>query len=204
MRIIAGHLRSRKLKSVPGLAVRPTPDRLREALFNVLTPRIAGVRFLDAYAGSGAVGIEAVSRGAKHAILIERSAQAIGVIRENVEALGIGDAVTVVRGSAPLLLRNYPAEIAFLDPPYDALKEYEQTLLALAGTACQLVIAQHASRVTLAETYGELRKTRVLRQGDNALTFYMPHAPETDASDGKQEMDVHDVGASGAGFDEIA
>ncbi|MBV9227634.1 MAG: RsmD family RNA methyltransferase, partial [Acidobacteriaceae bacterium] len=73
MRVIAGTLRSRPLKSVPGLAVRPTPGRLREALFNVLAPRIEGATFIDAYAGSGAVGIEAVSRGAGRVILIERS-----------------------------------------------------------------------------------------------------------------------------------
>src|SRR5919202_1190249 len=100
MRVIAGTLRSRQLKSVPGLAVRPTPDRLREALFNVLAPRIEGAIFMDAYAGSGAVGIEAVSRGARHVILIERNPQALAVIRENLRTLAIQSAVTVVRGKA--------------------------------------------------------------------------------------------------------
>lgn len=173
MRIIAGEYRSRKLKSVPGLDVRPTPDRLREALFNVLTPRIDGSVFLDAYAGSGAVGIEALSRGAKRAILIERKSAAIEVIRENVASLGIGrEAVSVVRGQASLLLANFPADIAFIDPPYELEAEYTASLNVLAGTPCELAIAQHTSRLTLAEEFGRLRKTRVLKQGENSLSFY--------------------------------
>lgn len=172
MRVIAGQFRSRKLKSVPGLAVRPTPDRLREALFNVLAPRIPGTVFLDAYAGSGAVGIEALSRGAKRVILIERKAAAIAVIRENVASLAIANEVSVVRGSAAIVLPNYSADIAFIDPPYEQVNEYAGAMLALAGTECGLVIAQHASRASLEERYGALVKTRVLKQGDNSLSFY--------------------------------
>jgi 16S rRNA (guanine(966)-N(2))-methyltransferase RsmD len=172
MRVIAGEYRSRKLKSVPGLDVRPTPDRLREALFNVLAPRIAGSVFLDAYAGSGAVGIEALSRGASRVILIERKHSAIEVIRENLASLGVGRDISVVRGQASVLLANYPADIAFLDPPYELEAEYTDSLHALAGTPCELAIAQHASRLTLAEEYGRLHKTRVLKQGDNSLSFY--------------------------------
>lgn len=172
MRVIAGTLRSRPLKSVPGLAVRPTPDRLREALFNVLAPRIEGATFIDAYAGSGAVGIEAVSRGAGRVILIERSPQALAVIHENLRSLAIESSVTIVRGKASQLLPNYGADIVFFDPPYDQIKEYADSLLAISGTDCPLAIAQHASRLTLDEQYGPLRKTRVLRQGDNSLSFY--------------------------------
>jgi 16S rRNA (guanine(966)-N(2))-methyltransferase RsmD len=172
MRVIAGQFRSRKLKTVPGLVVRPTPDRLREALFNVLAPRLPGVSFLDAYAGTGAVGIEALSRGAKHAVLIERNAQAVQVIRENLSALGLQDQATVVRGSAAVLLANYPSDIAFLDPPYDRVNEYADSLNAIANTQVQLVVAQHPSRMILDEQYGQLQKVRVLRQGDNSLSFY--------------------------------
>lgn len=172
MRVIAGTLRSRRLKSVPGLAVRPTPDRLREALFNVLAPRIEGAVFVDAYAGSGAVGIEAISRGASRIILIERNPQALAVIRENLNSLGIESQATVVRGKAPLLLLNYGADIVFLDPPYDQVKEYADSLLAISQTNCPLAIAQHASNLTLESHYGRLQKTRVLRQGDNSLSFY--------------------------------
>jgi len=173
MRIIAGEYRSRKLKSVPGLEVRPTPDRLREALFNVLTPRIAGSVFVDAYAGSGAVGLEALSRGAKRVVLIERKQASIEIIRENLEALGVGKgAVSVVRGQAGLLLANFPADIVFVDPPYELVAEYALALNAVATTPCDLAIAQHPSRMTLEDEYGRLHKTRVLKQGDNSLSFY--------------------------------
>jgi 16S rRNA (guanine(966)-N(2))-methyltransferase RsmD len=173
LRIIAGEYRSRKLKSVPGLDVRPTPDRLREALFNVLAPRIGGTVFLDGYAGSGAVGIEALSRGAKRVILIERKIAAIEVIRENLAALNINkEAASVVSGQASVLLANFASDIAFIDPPYELEAEYTASLNALARTPCELAIAQHASRVTLADEYGRLRKTRVLKQGDNSLSFY--------------------------------
>lgn len=177
MRIIAGQFRRRQIKSVPGLAVRPTPDRLREALFNVLAFRIKGKVFLDAYAGTGAVGIEALSRGAKHVVLMERSAKALVTIRENLAALKIEDKVSIVRGSASVLLENYPCDIAFIDPPYGELNEYPSSLMALARTRCELAIAQHASRVTMQESYGLLRKTRALRQGENSLSFYEPDQP---------------------------
>src|SRR5712691_11912347 len=97
MRVVGGEFRSRRLKTLPGLALRPTPDRLREALFNVLAPRIEGAAFLDAYAGSGAVGIEALSRGAAHAIFVEKHFAAVRMIRENLAALRIEDRATIVQ-----------------------------------------------------------------------------------------------------------
>ncbi len=172
MRIIAGRFRSRVLKTVAGLAVRPTPDRLREAMFNVLGLEVEGRAFLDAYAGSGAVGFEALSRGARHVILIEKSPAALAVIRENVQSLGVGEEVSVLRGSAARLLGTVTAEIAFVDPPYEQVNQYESSLLALSETACELAIAQHPSRLTLEESYGQLQRDRVLRQGDNSLSFY--------------------------------
>lgn len=172
MRIIAGRFRSRLLRTVPGLAVRPTPDRLREAMFNVLGTEVEGRSFLDAYAGSGAVGLEALSRGARHVILMEKSPAALAVIRENVGALGVQSDVTVLRGSAIRLIGTLTADIAFIDPPYEQVNHYDSSLLALSGTACELAIAQHPSRLTLEEAYGNLRHQRVLRQGDNSLSFY--------------------------------
>lgn len=160
------------------MAVRPTPDRLREALFNVLAPRMEGCVFLDAYAGTGAVGIEALSRGAKRVILIERNAQALAAIRENVRSLEIGDDVMVIRGNAAILLGNYGADIAFLDPPYEQTQAYAECLMALSGADCKLAIVQHASRFSLEEVYGNLRRTRILRQGDNSLSFYEPSTRE--------------------------
>ena len=172
MRIIAGRFRSRKLNSVPGAAVRPTPDRLRETLFNILAPEIESSTFLDAYAGSGAVGLEALSRGAKHVVLIERSDAAIAVIRENVRALQVMNEVTLIRGKASGLLLKYPADLVFVDPPYELTGEYAASMEILSGTACRLVIAQHPSRLQLPDCYGRLSKKRVLRQGDNSLSFY--------------------------------
>ena len=174
MRVIAGRFRSRKLRSVPGLAVRPTPDRLRESLFSILAPRIEGAAFVDAYAGSGAVGIEALSRGAKQVFLIERNAQALATIRENLDSLQITSEVTVLRGSASALLAENRADIVFLDPPYDKVNEYLAALQVLSQVGCPYVIAQHTSRLTLDDAYGKLTKTRVIKQGDNSLSFFEP------------------------------
>src|SRR5271169_6237061 len=124
MRVIAGEFRSRRLKSIPGLATRPTPDRLREALFDILGLRVEGAVFLDAYAGTGAVGIEAISRGAARAIFIERSGAAERVLRENLASLGIEDRALVALGAAASLIPRYKAGIVFLDPPYDHEGEY--------------------------------------------------------------------------------
>jgi 16S rRNA (guanine966-N2)-methyltransferase len=172
MRVIGGQFRSRRLKSVPGIDVRPTPDRLRETLFNVLAPEIEGVVFLDAYAGSGSVAIEALSRGALRAILIERSQAALAVIRENLQSLGIGAEATVIRGNAITQLARHPADIVFIDPPYNQDRDYKAVLEALASTTCSLAIAQHESGLVLPDTVGKFRKTRVLRQGSNALSFF--------------------------------
>lgn len=172
MRVIAGEFRSRRLKAVPGFDTRPTPDRLREALFNVLQSRIEGCVFLDAYAGTGAVGIEAVSRGAAQAILIEKSRGAMEIIEENVKSLGIEAKCRVLRGSAQLLLPRHPADIVFLDPPYDHPKEYEICLQILGDTAPSLVVVQHHPKQLLPESPGAITRYRTLTQGDNALSFY--------------------------------
>ena len=174
MRVIAGDLRSRRLKSIPGLDVRPTPDRLREALFNVLSAKIAGSVFLDAYAGTGAVGIEALSRGAARAIFIEKNRIAVSVIRENLASLQLTGRSQVISGSAERMLPKYPADICFLDPPYQLDAEYSSALGALGADPPRLVIAQHASRFTLHSQYGTLVRYRVLRHGDNSLSFFAP------------------------------
>src|SRR5437016_13102318 len=118
MRVIGGEFRSRRLKSIPGMATRPTPDRLRETLFNTLTPRIEGATFVDAYAGTGAVGIEALSRGASHAYFLERNRIALEVIRENLASLGLESRATVLTGPALLTLARQRADIVLVDPPY--------------------------------------------------------------------------------------
>lgn len=172
MRVIAGEFRSRRLKSIPGAATRPTPDRLRETLFDILQGRIHGATFLDGYAGTGAVGIEAVSRGAAHAYFLERGRVALEAIRKNVASLALEARATVVAGPVLLTLPKYDAQIVFLDPPYEQLREYRAALEILTENPPELTVVQHSVRLSLGESYGALRRTRLVRQGDNALSFY--------------------------------
>ncbi|MFP5237598.1 MAG: 16S rRNA (guanine(966)-N(2))-methyltransferase RsmD [Acidobacteriota bacterium] len=181
MRVIAGSLRSRSLQAPPGLDTRPTSDRLRETLFNVLAPRIQGAVFLDLYAGSGAVGIEAVSRGAARVVLVERAPSALKILRANLERLGLKRECEVHAGTVAAFLRRpsaAPFDIIFLDPPYDAESEYASTLERIGGEAVALlapdavVIAEHRRKDKLADACGALVRTRLLQQGDAALSFY--------------------------------
>lgn len=184
MRIIAGTFRSRTLEAPPGLATRPTSDRLRETLFNVLAPRIEGASFLDLYAGSGAVGIEALSRSAGQVTCVERAPAALKVMRANLTRLGVSAGFDVQPGSVGAYLRKALKaaergfDVVFLDPPYDAAEEYAGTLGLLGGAAAGLlaegavVIAEHRRKEKLEEIYGALKRTRLLEQGDAALSFY--------------------------------
>lgn len=175
MRVIAGEFRSRFLKSVPGLGVRPTPDKMREALFSILAPHIEGAVFADLYAGTGAVGIEALSRGAERTIFVEQSKSAVAIIRANLKSLDVELRARIWQGRAATVIPKMgPADIAFLDPPYPQEHEYERALMALADEPPMLVIAQHASRFALKDEYGILKRGRVLKQGDNSLSFFSP------------------------------
>jgi 16S rRNA (guanine966-N2)-methyltransferase len=172
MRVIAGEFRSRRLKSIPGVATRPTPDRLRETLFDILQTRIEGATFLDAYAGTGAVGIEALSRGARHAFFVEKNRTAVEAIRENLASLQVGPRASVIAGPVLLSLKRCAAELVFLDPPYEMEREYTAAMELLAEGSPELVVVQHSVRHSLAESYGALERTRVVKQGDNALSFF--------------------------------
>jgi len=172
MRVIGGEFRSRRLKSLPGLETRPTPDRLRETLFNVLAPRLADCLFMDVYAGTGAVGIEALSRGARRCIFIEKNRAAVEVIRENLATLGLERRAEVSTSKAVTVIERTHADIAFLDPPYELAKEYEISMAALDQSETPLVIVQHSARLKLAEDYGHLHRYREIKQGDNCLSFY--------------------------------
>jgi 16S rRNA (guanine(966)-N(2))-methyltransferase RsmD len=174
MRIIAGEFRSRRLKTLPGMELRPTSDRLRETLFNVLGDTVRGAIFVDCYAGSGAVGLEAVSRGAASVVFLEQSKAAARVLEENVAALGVQARTRVVEGPVDRGLRKLAAEglqlgVIFLDPPYAAREEYITSLLALSNSPA-LIVAEHASRTELAIPPA-LTRVRLLRQGDSALSF---------------------------------
>ena len=174
MRVIGGEFRSRRIRSLRGLDVRPTPDRLREALFNVLAARLPGCVFVDAYAGTGAVGIEALSRGAAQVIFIEWKRSAVERIRENLRSLGITSHYEIHCARAATALERLRGDIVFLDPPYELASEYERSLGVLGRSAPPLVVVQHDRRQAPAERYGALKRTRTLRQGDNCLSFYEP------------------------------
>jgi 16S rRNA (guanine966-N2)-methyltransferase len=172
MRVIAGEFRSRRLKSLPGFNTRPTPDRMRETLFNVLASQIADCVFMDIYAGTGAVGIEALSRGARRAIFIEKNRAAVDVIRENLATLGLRNRAEVFTSKAATVLERTHADIAFIDPPYELSKEYEVSMAALDHAEAGLVIVQHSSHFKPQEEYGRLERYRAIKQGDNTLSFY--------------------------------
>jgi 16S rRNA (guanine(966)-N(2))-methyltransferase RsmD len=185
MRVIAGAYRRRVLRTVPGLEIRPTSDRLRETLFNVLCAgnpdALAGSIWIDLYAGTGSVGIEALSRGAQMVHFVEASNAAAEVIAANLKSLGIASGFRIIKTDAGKALR--PMETAgtvvdfvFLDPPYSMNDEYTKTLAALAKSKILrkggLVIAEHAKRFDPGEVFGELQRFRTLVQGDATLSFY--------------------------------
>jgi 16S rRNA (guanine966-N2)-methyltransferase len=180
MRVIAGIYKGRRLKTLEGMRVRPTSDRLRETLFNVLAPRIEGANFADICAGSGAVGIEALSRGAENVAFIESSRKAVTVIGENLRHCDIKDGVRVINRDAITALkylasREVKFDIIYFDPPYDSdihspvLWQIEKHgLLAENG----IVIVEHRRQTLLTPNYDNLRPYREIVQGDSCLTFY--------------------------------
>jgi 16S rRNA (guanine966-N2)-methyltransferase len=181
MRVIAGKFRSRTLRSLKGRELRPTSDRLRETLFNILGPTMQGAVFIDLYAGTGAVGIEALSRGARSAYFVEHHAPAVALIRQNLDSLGIGKeaeilGVDALRGLERLEACHVHADFIFLDPPYAADEEYEKVLAYLGESPLLApggrIIAEHLKKRALPERAGELELTRVVAQGDAALSFY--------------------------------
>src|SRR5487761_2797460 len=156
MRVIGGEFRSRKINSLPGMDVRPTPDRMRETLFNIIAAEVPGATFLDAYAGTGAVGIEALSRGAAHVTFLEKHKAAVELIRANLKSLGALAHATVIVGPALRELGRLRADIVFLDPPYPLEKEYAAGLEAAGRLGPKLVIAQHPARFDPGERFGAL------------------------------------------------
>jgi 16S rRNA (guanine966-N2)-methyltransferase len=184
MRVIAGKFRSRPLRSLRGLDIRPTSDRLRETLFNVLTAgnpqALEGSVWLDLFAGTGAVGIEALSRGAAMVYFVERSPRASELIKANLASLGIKQGFRILALETSLAIAKLDhegirANIVFLDPPYGFENSYRTTLEALAKSklAAQAeVIAEHEERFDPGGRFAALERTRKLEQGDAALSFY--------------------------------
>jgi len=181
MRVVGGTYRSRALKSLRGRALRPTSARLRETLFDILGPTVEGSVFVDVYAGTGAVGIEALSRGARQAIFIENHAAAVKLIRSNLNSLRMASKADILtmdalRGLELLSSRRLHAQFFFLDPPYADEEEYERVLDFLDRspmlTPGGRVIVEHPKRRALPDYLESLERVRVVGQGDAALSFY--------------------------------
>ncbi len=192
MRIIAGTLKGRRLEPPAWEGLRPTSDKLRETLFNVLAPRISGARVLDGYAGTGAVGLEALSRGASHVTFVERDRRAQQLITRNIARCGIADGYVII-GSTVLqaieTLHGEPSfDVVLLDPPYAGLRaasgpgmtsseissDIHDVLQAVGAIvkADGVVVLEHASKRPAPDAAGPLVRTRELASGDSALTFY--------------------------------
>ncbi|HZQ68064.1 MAG TPA: 16S rRNA (guanine(966)-N(2))-methyltransferase RsmD [Terriglobales bacterium] len=185
MRVIAGTYRSRPLHSLRGMDIRPTSDRLRETLFDVLCAgdpsSLEGTVWLDLFAGTGAVGIEALSRGAAMVYLVDSSVKAAELVRENLAGLGIASGFQVMKLEASRAIdrlekQGLAVDYIFLDPPYRMEDVYSQTLYGLAESTllkpAGLVIVEHQKRFDPGEKFGALKRFRVLEQGDAALSFY--------------------------------
>ncbi|HSE20011.1 MAG TPA: 16S rRNA (guanine(966)-N(2))-methyltransferase RsmD [Pyrinomonadaceae bacterium] len=187
MRVIAGAFKGRTLKSPPSMQVRPTSDRLRETLFNVIAPRVAGTRFLDLCAGTGAIGIEALSRGAAHSTFVDRSRKSCELIEANIALCRIPDEQAEIYNSdAADFLKQAVSwkmatwDIVFYDPPY---KDNPIPLLELIAIHQPellgndaIVIVEHHHKLELPDVVGKLKKTRVLKQGDSSLSFFTEQA----------------------------
>jgi 16S rRNA (guanine(966)-N(2))-methyltransferase RsmD len=193
MRVIAGTYRSRRLQTLRGMAMRPTSDRTRETLFNILSADVRDAVFVDLFAGSGAVGIEALSRGARRAIFVEHFPAAVRLLRANLESLGIAVAgakgqsfagaaeiiaADAIEGLEQLAARGVKADIIFADPPYADAPAYAELLDWLGD--CDLlaaggrVVFEHSRRLALPAVAGMLERARLVEQGDTALSFYLP------------------------------
>jgi 16S rRNA (guanine(966)-N(2))-methyltransferase RsmD len=171
----------RRLKTVPGDATRPTGGRVRQTLFDILAPLLPGCRFLDAFAGNGGVGLEALSRGAAKVVLVESHAAAVEAIRHNARALAAGGGEVHVhrqdaRKALPALAeRGFRFDVVYLDPPYAS--DLYEPLLSLVGRGTLLddgglVVAEHFHKRALPERIGGLARTRRVRVGDHCLSFY--------------------------------
>ena len=180
MRVIAGKYRGRQLKGPDGLEMRPTGDRLKESLFSILEPYIRDAVLLDAFSGTGAIGIEALSRGARQVVFIETTAMGCRLIRRNLELCGIAGGSRIIKEDVFGALRalgrkGFQADIVFFDPPYD-FKPYKDLLDIVFSrsllTASARVIIEHRRTSMLPEEGKGYQRVRLVRQGDQCLSFY--------------------------------
>ena len=188
MRVIAGILKGRRLKAPTWEGLRPTSDKLRETLFNILAPRMAGARVLDGYAGTGAVGIEAPSRGAAAVTFVDSDRRAEALIAENLAHCGVTSGYAIIRSHVERALvdlraapRSETFDLVFLDPPYESTrgdaggKHHLDDIVAAAADVLApngIVVLEHARRWNSPESAGRARRTRLVPSGDSALSFY--------------------------------
>jgi 16S rRNA (guanine966-N2)-methyltransferase len=183
VRVIAGDLKGRRLKSPVWPGLRPTSDRLRETLFDILSDRVRGARVLDGYAGTGALGIEALSRGARAATFVESDRRAAALIAENAAHCGIADQCVIIRGSLDRALASLregePFDIVLLDPPYALGDEPDAILASVAGVIAPdgILVLEHSRRGAPPDTSGSLIRTRTVVAGDSALSWYRLRQP---------------------------
>jgi len=180
MRVISGKFRGRRLKGPAGLDVRPTGDRLKETLFNILGPSISGAVVLDAFGGTGAIGIEALSRGAHEALFIENARSSTRLIRQNLEICGIKTGYRILEQDVFAALRflsreGFKANIVFFDPPYD-WKPYADLLDLTFNRDVAFdharVVIEHHCKSEVPESGDGYRRSRIVRQGDHCLSFF--------------------------------
>jgi len=176
MRVIAGSLKGRRLKAPDWDGLRPTSDKLRETLFNILAPRIAGARVLDAFAGTGALGIEALSRGAAWVTFIEQDRRAQALIEANLAQCRIDTGYTVLRAStaraADQLRGQTPFDIVLMDPPYDVPPGPALADMASLVAASGIVVFEHSRRSEVPMEIGQLVRVRQVISGDSVLSLY--------------------------------
>ena len=182
MRISGGESRGRQIKAPKHKGLRPTSDKVREALFSILAAKVEGARFLELFAGTGAVGIEALSRGAERAVFVDGSAKAARLIRENLDSLGYREQAAVVAKDVLQFLKKIAAElgpfdIVFVDPPYheevgpktmEALGDEDAVYLVPDA----VVVYEHHKRYPSPEAIGRLAKKKDYVYGDTVLTLY--------------------------------
>ena len=178
MRVIAGSLKGRRLVTPTWTGLRPTSDKLRETLFNLVASRLAGARVLDGFAGTGALGIEALSRGAAHVTFVERDRRAAALIAENLRRCGVTGGYAIVRGGLRQTVGRLAGDdfdLILLDPPYD--EEQLDAILAAAGArlaAGGVLVLEHAKRRPVPDAAGRVRRGRARTSGDSVLDFYHP------------------------------
>ena len=178
MRVIAGSHKGRRLLVGKGTALRPTSGRVKEALFSILSPSLPGARFLDLFAGTGAIGVEALSRGAAQVTFVESDPSAVRLLKANLDRCGFHQSVRIECITAARFLQmagsaRVSFDIIFADPPYDETAHVLPLLAAMAPiTPDGVVVLEHQTKLCVPESFGSLRVRRAYRYGDTSLTVF--------------------------------